>query len=197
MSSVSFVIPVFNKSLYLKYVVKSLKEQKGKFNKEFIFIDDGSSDDSYKKLLSLTKNLNNSVVIKQKNKGSANATNVGINLAKMKYIKFLDADDVLLSNATNSLLKLLEKNDELILAYGLQRKVSKLAEVDLKENFNTENYTKLFYPVKKAMRNSMFNPSQCLVRTEICKKVGGCDERIKFSQEYSLTLKLSRLGSFV
>ena len=65
----------------------------------------------------------------------------------MKYIKFLDADDVLLSNATNSLLKLLEKNDELILAYGLQRKVSKLAEVDLKENFNTENYTKLFYPI--------------------------------------------------
>ena len=46
------------------------------------------------------------------------------------------------------------------------------------------------------MRNSMFNPSQCLVRTKLCKKVGGCDERIKFSQEYSLTLKLSILGPF-
>ena len=36
----------------------------------------------------------------------------------------------------------------------------------------------------------MFNPSQMLARTDICKSVGGCDERIKFSQEYSLTLKL-------
>ena len=27
-------------------------------------------------------------------------------------------------------------------------------------------------------------------------KVGGCDERIKFSQEYSLTLRLSLLGNF-
>ena len=42
----------------------------------------------------------------------------------------------------------------------------------------------------------MFNPSQFLVRTDLCKRVGGCDERIKFSQEYSLTLKLSILGKF-
>lgn len=197
MTSVSFVIPVYNKSLYLKYVVRSLEGQKGEFEKEFIFVDDGSSDDSYKKLLSLTKNLNNSVVIKQENKGSAHATNVGINLAKMKYIKFLDADDVILSNATSCLLKLLEKDDNLILAYGLQRKVARLEEVDLEENFNFQNCTKLLNPIKMAMRNSMFNPSQCLVRAESCKKVGGCDERIKFSQEYSLTLKLSRLGSFI
>ena len=47
------------------------------------------------------------------------------------------------------------------------------------------------------MRNSMFNPSQFLVKTSICKSVGGCDERIRFSQEYSLTLKLSKIGPFV
>ena len=35
-----------------------------------------------------------------------------------------------------------------------------------------------------------------MVRTDACKSVGGCDERIKFSQEYSLTLKLSKLGTF-
>ena len=43
----------------------------------------------------------------------------------------------------------------------------------------------------------MFNPSQFLVKTDACKSVGGCDERIKFSQEYSLTLKLSKIGTFV
>ena len=46
MSSVSFVVPVFNKSLYLKPVINSLKSQKGDFDKEYIFIDDGSTDDS-------------------------------------------------------------------------------------------------------------------------------------------------------
>ena len=44
MSSVSFVVPVFNKSSYLKHVVNSISSQKGDFDKEYIFIDDGSTD---------------------------------------------------------------------------------------------------------------------------------------------------------
>ena len=36
-----------------------------------------------------TRGLNNCKILKQKNKGSANATNIGIKMAKMKYIKFL------------------------------------------------------------------------------------------------------------
>ena len=48
MSSVSYVIPVFNKSKFLKPVINSLKSQKGSFKKEYIFIDDGSTDQSYK-----------------------------------------------------------------------------------------------------------------------------------------------------
>ena len=55
------------------------------------------------------KNLKNCLILKQKNKGSANATNVGIKYAKMKYIKFLDADDVILSNSTKILIDILEK----------------------------------------------------------------------------------------
>ena len=47
------------------------------------------------------------------------------------------------------------------------------------------------------MRNSMFNPSQFLVRADDCKKVGGCDERVVHSQEYSLTLKLAHIGNFI
>ena len=48
MSSVSFVVTVFNKSKFLKPVINSLKSQKGEFQKEYIFIDDGSTDQSYK-----------------------------------------------------------------------------------------------------------------------------------------------------
>ena len=99
MSSVSFVVPVFNKSLYLKNVINSVLSQKGDFDKEYIFIDDGSTDDSLKILKKETRGLKNCKIITQKNKGSANATNIGINMAKMKYIKFLDADDIPVEDA--------------------------------------------------------------------------------------------------
>ncbi len=197
MTSVTFVIPVFNKATYLKHVIKSIFEQKGRFEREFIFINDGSTDSSLKILRNHTKKMSNCRIINQKNMGSAGATNVGINLAKMKYIKFLDADDVILSDATFSLMKILEKKKDSVLAYGLQRKVKNIERVDLNEIFNIDNIEVIKKPVYSAMRNSMFNPSQFLVRRELCQLVGGCDERVVHSQEYSLTLKLSRLGQFV
>ena len=197
MSSVSFVIPVFNKSSYLKHVVNSIFSQKGDFDKEYIFIDDGSTDDSLKILKKETRRLKNCKIISQKNKGSANATNVGISIAKKKYIKFLDADDVILSNTTICLLNLLEKNKSSVLAYGLQRKVKNIKLVELDEVFDFNNTSIIQNPIFQAMRNSMFNPSQFLVRRKLCQMVGGCDERVTHSQEYSLTLKLSRLGNFI
>ena len=197
MSSVSFVVTVYNKSKFLIPVINSLKSQKGEFQKEYIFIDDGSTDQSYKILEKETKGLKNCKIFKQVNKGSANATNQGIRMAKMKYIKFLDADDVILSNSTKLLIDILEKNSDCVLAYGLQRKVENIKNVNLNETINTHDVEIINNPIKLAMRNSMFNPSQFLVKTCICKSVGGCDERIKFSQEYSLTLKLAKVGSFV
>ncbi len=197
MSSVSFVVPVFNKSSYLKYVINSISSQKGGFDKEYIFIDDGSTDDSLRVLKKETRKLKNCKIISQKNKGSAYATNVGINLAKMKYIKFLDADDVILSKATFCLLKLLEKDQEAVLAFGLQRKVKNIKSVDFDEDFDCNNNSIIQTPIFSAMRNSMFNPSQFLVRRELCQRAGGCDERVIHSQEYSLTLRLSKLGTFI
>ena len=197
MSSVSFVVPVFNKSSYLKYVVNSISSQKGDFDKEYIFINDGSTDDSLKTLKKETRKLKNCKIISQKNKGSANATNIGISLAKMKYIKFLDADDVILSKATLCLLRLLEKNQESVLAFGLQRKVKNIKSVDLEEDFDCNKTLIIQNPTLLAMRNSMFNPSQFLVRRDLCQKAGGCDERVIHSQEYSLTLRLSKLGAFI
>ena len=55
MVKVSFVCPVFNKQKYLKDVINSIKNQKGEFDKEFIFINDGSTDLSLEYLKKFTK----------------------------------------------------------------------------------------------------------------------------------------------
>ena len=55
MVKVSFVCPVFNKQKYLKNVINSIKNQKGEFDREFIFINDGSTDLSLQYLKKFTK----------------------------------------------------------------------------------------------------------------------------------------------
>ncbi len=197
MTSVSFVIPVYNKATYLKEVIQSLRSQNGDFEREYIFINDGSTDNSLEILKSEKKTLTNCKIISQKNNGSANATNKGIFASKMKYIKFVDADDLIINNTTLKLVDLLEKNNNFLLAFGLQRKVRDFSSVKLDDNIENVGSTFLERPLKLAMRNSMFNPSQFLVRADECKKVGGCDERVVHSQEYSLTLKLAHIGNFI
>ncbi|WP_052238988.1 glycosyltransferase family 2 protein [Escherichia coli] len=56
---------------------------------EFILVDDGSTDDTYKKYSEL--NIFN--IYRQSNHGVSHARNKGMSLAKGKYILFLDADD--------------------------------------------------------------------------------------------------------
>ena len=108
-----------------------------------------------------------------------------------------DADDIILSQSTQFLMETLEQNSDCVLAYGLQRKVADLFSVDLDEKIKKKEIKIIKKPIKLAMRNSMFNPSQFLVRRKACLDSGGSDERIKFSQEYSMTLRLARLGNFV
>ena len=71
MVKVSFVCPVFNKQKYLKDVINSIKNQKGEFDKEFIFINDGSTDLSLKYLKKFSKNLKKVKIIDQSNRGPA------------------------------------------------------------------------------------------------------------------------------
>ena len=72
---VSYVVPVFNKSRWLPAVLAALKNQRGDFAREYIFVDDGSTDDSLAVLRALTRDWPDTVVVAQANAGSAAATN--------------------------------------------------------------------------------------------------------------------------
>ena len=108
---VSFVVPVYNKAPYLPGVLDAIKAQRGDFARQYIFIDDGSSDGSLALLKRLTRGWPDTLIESQPNRGSANATNRGIALAEFEFIKFVDADDLLAFDATEWLLRALEGSD--------------------------------------------------------------------------------------
>lgn len=57
MTAVSYVITVFNKEEYLPEVIRSLEAQIGIEDREYIFIDDGSSDRSVQVIRDCTRDL--------------------------------------------------------------------------------------------------------------------------------------------
>lgn len=92
MIDVSIIVPVYNTSKYLEKCLNSLVKQTLN-NIEIIIINDGSTDNSINIINDYKKKYNNIVVISQKNKGVSSARNAGINIAKGKYIGFVDSDD--------------------------------------------------------------------------------------------------------
>ena len=193
---VSFLVPVFNKAPHLPAVLRQIARQTGDFPRQFVFVDDESTDGSLEIVRALTADWENTVIETQTNKGSAGATNACIALASQPFIKFVDADDLIADAATETLLRALEGSDA-CLAFGGVTHFGNESEIDLSVRIERPNTEVLESPLKSAMKNSLFNPTQCMVRTDAVQETGGCDERVVHSQEYSMTLRLARLWPFL
>lgn len=193
---VSFIVPVYNKKDWLPAVLAALAAQRGSFAREYIFVDDGSTDGSMEIVEAVTASWPAVKLLRQANTGSAAATNRGIALASMPFIKFCDADDLLAHDATRVLLDAL-CDTSACLVWGERILYHPGQAVDLGLPLVPDCVTVVNDPLPLALRNSLFNPTQFLVRTDAVRRSGGCDERVVHSQEYSLTLRLARLAPFL
>lgn len=114
---ISIIIPVYNVEDYLEECLESA--YKVNLKKEIIIVDDGSPDQSYliinkykEKYPKITK------LIRQQNGGLSFARNSGFNLAKGKYVYFLDSDDFIDPTKFENLYKAGEKNNLDIICGG-------------------------------------------------------------------------------
>lgn len=92
MTEVSVIIPVYNTEKYLRQCLDSVVNQTFK-DIEIICVDDGSTDNSLEILKEYQKNDSRLIILQQNHIGAGEARNKGIEVAKGKYIGFLDSDD--------------------------------------------------------------------------------------------------------
>ncbi len=94
MPLISVIVPVYNVVNVLNYCIDSILSQTFR-DFELILIDDGSQDNSGKICDEYALIDNRVSVVHKINEGVSIARNTGINLAKGKYICFVDSDDIL------------------------------------------------------------------------------------------------------
>lgn len=115
---VSIIVPVYNGEKTLDRCVNSILCQTYK-NIELILVNDGSEDN--------TKNICDGYVLKdervkvihKKNGGVSSARNVGLKVAKGKYIQFVDSDDYIDLNMTETLVDSIVKNETQLAICGI------------------------------------------------------------------------------
>ena len=113
--NLSIIIPVYNGEKYIEECINNVLEQA--YNDfELIIVNDGSKDDTKKICEKISKVDGRIKIINTENAGVSSARNKGINIAKGKYIVFLDADDKILSDIYKNMIMDIEReNADLIM----------------------------------------------------------------------------------
>lgn len=101
---VSIVVPIYNTSQYLEKCLNSIKVQNYS-NIEVLLVDDGSTDLSGEIVHEFSLKDKRFQVIHLENGGVSRARNKGLNLARGKYVTFVDSDDYILENHIENLVK--------------------------------------------------------------------------------------------
>ncbi len=118
----SVVIPVYNEQESIDRLSQELLSvlKHAEFSWETIFVDDGSSDQSYSKLRKLQANQDGIIIVRLKNHaGKSAALDAGFKAATGKYIATMDAD---LQNDPRDIPKLLASIGKNDLICGVRRK---------------------------------------------------------------------------
>ena len=103
MLPVSIIVPVFNTEQYLEACLDSILKQ-SYTDFELIVVDDGSADGSGAICDIYAEEDSRVSVFHSENKGVSSARNLGLDVAKGRFVMFVDSDDVLPGDALANLV---------------------------------------------------------------------------------------------
>lgn len=110
----SIIIPCYNVEQYLPATLQSLSNLQDAEDCEFIFVNDGSTDNTPILIQNFTNQDVRVVYISQKNCGVSMARNAAIEVAKGQYVLCLDGDDTLVVDAVTIIRQNLQGADALL-----------------------------------------------------------------------------------
>ena len=180
MVKVSVIIPVYNGEKYISEAIDSVLNQTYK-DFEIIVIDDGSRDNTPK----ILKEYGDKIRWKsQEHKGQASALNEGINMAKGKYIAYLDADDVFLPERLEIEVKYLDAHPDVGLVYSDFYKIDKNGKIRrIIKSRPQDNFVLL--QINYITRIAVMHRRECL------NEVGLFDESITGDDDWDMWIRIS------
>lgn len=190
---VSYVVTAYNKAPFIDGMIGSLRTQGDQSRAEYIFIDDGSTDGSADLIEACARDLPRVTIIRQENAGPAPATNAGVRHAVGRYVKLLDADDLLIGGITPLLCAELDRvQGDLIkgelATYRVGERAPQAATLGTVRVLDDALYT--------VIATGIANTSGTLFRRSAFIEAGGCDETV-FVQDFSFFLRMARRGRYL
>jgi glycosyltransferase involved in cell wall biosynthesis len=186
---VSIIIPCFNNEAFAIAAIESALAQSYP-HREVIVIDDGSTDRSLELIRAFGDRLRWESIA---NQGAPTARNRGLELARGKYIKFLDADDILLPDCLDRQIQQAEN-------FGTERKAivyGDAVRIDRSGNLLSSYPLQSRHPDADPIAHILAHcplTSCPLHKREYLQAIGGFDPQLPRGQEHDLHLRLVLSG---
>jgi glycosyltransferase involved in cell wall biosynthesis len=190
---VSIVIPLYNKEPWVLQSLETVVRQTYK-NWEIILVNDGSTDNSLRIVNNFRKKSSNDwKIITTANSGQCPARNLGISLARGKYVAFLDPDDLWQHNKLEVQVRTLENSPNIVATICPYIIFSE----NRSKSLRFVNHKTSWSLLKNWLRMTGYGggtESTGLVRRDALIQIGGFNEQLSTSAGLLLTLELSKLG---
>jgi len=148
---VSIVLPAYNAEKFLEESIKSVLDQSYQ-NFELIVVNDASTDNTKKIINRLATNNKKIVVINnKKNLGKAASVNRAFEIARGKYLVFLDADDFFTPDRLKKQVAYLNRNKKVDLVYGDFQKLFPDGKIETRKAITFSNMSEPLERLKEAV----------------------------------------------
>ena len=190
---ISVIMPVFNTPVsFLKEAVDSILTQSF-MEFEFIIIDDGSTDSCREYLESLS-DPRIIIIHNDKNQGVTKSLNIGLRVARGKYIARMDSDDISLPFRFERQFAFMESNPDIIVCGAKTAPVGKrqqFAATGKASMTDMEEYrVKMLFVHPGPRHPTAFFRHDTLIKYKI-----QYDEGLRYAQDYGMWETMSRYGN--
>ncbi len=178
----SAVMPVYNCGRYVVEAIESMLAQ-GRDDLEVIVVDDGSTDDTLKKLFPFKDRVK---IMTEDNKGPAAARNRGIEAARGEWIAFQDCDDRWLPGHLDRLERAVLENPGAAMVYSDAMLIDEEG-AEIKKKRAPGPGRDFFLTV--LMDNTVSTPAVC-VRREVLVSAGMFYPPLRSAQDWDMWLRI-------
>lgn len=197
----SIITPCFNMERTIENTIKSIIDQSGNFEIEYIIIDGASTDNTlniankFKNIIERDNKRNcqkiEFKIISEKDKGMYDALNKGFRLATGDIFAWLNADDLYLSNAFETINNIFEKYPYIQWLKGN----TKFADLngDLGKENTSYIYNKKWIQMGIYGRNAPFiHQDSVFWKKELWEKSGGLNSELFLAGDYDLWIRFAK-----
>lgn len=186
---VSICIPTYNRKDYLRETIESVFAQTYK-DYEVVVVDDGSTDGTAE----MIKNIGLPIrYYWQENSGDAAARNKMIKLAQGEFITFVDSDDLLINDAIERMMNVMEAEGGEVIVYGPYHRIDQNGHVY--GRFKSRQYSG--HITKHLFQNIFVYTCGSMFPKNVLETAGGFDTSLPVCSDYDLWLRLSLKCRFV